>query len=118
MTMAAVAVTAVKRYTNTVEYFGAEMTALDDYLEAPGHSGEYAFAVRSTGNANFKVALESAANGSDVWFTLDESKTINAEGSYVYSYTGKVASRIRIRISQIDSGTPSVMPAIGICYKG
>ena len=116
--MAAVATTAVKRYTNTVEYFGAELTALNDWFEAPAHTGEYAFAVQATGAANFKVSLESAAAGSDVWFTLDESKTINAAGAYVYSYTGKVASRVRVRISQIDSGTPSVMPAIGICYKG
>ena len=116
--MAAVATTDVRRYTNTVEYFGAEMTTLDDWFEVPGHTGEYSFAVQSTNTANFKVALESAAAGSNVWFTLDESKTINAAGAYVYSYSGKVASRIRIRISQIDSGTPSVMPAIGVCYKG
>jgi hypothetical protein len=116
--MAAVATTAIKRYTNTVEHFGAEMTALNDYFEAPGHTGEYAFAIQATGAANFKVSLESAAAGSDTWFLLDESKTINSAGAYVYSYTGKVASRIRVRISQIDSGTPSVMPAIGVCYKG
>jgi hypothetical protein len=116
--MAAVATTAIKRYTNTVEHFGAEMTALNDYFEAPGHTGEYAFAVEVTGSAVFKLALESAAQGSSTWFLLDTSKTINSAGAYVYSYTGKVASRVRIRIEQIDSGTPSVMPAIGVCYKG
>ena len=116
--MAAVATTAINRHTNTVEYFGAEMTALNDWFEAPGHTGEYAFAIQATGSANFKLALESAAAGSDVWFTLDISKTINAAGAYVYSYTGKVASRIRVRIEEISSGTPSVMPAIGVCYKG
>jgi hypothetical protein len=116
--MAAVATTAVKRYTNTVEHYGAELTALDDWFEAPCHSGEYAFAVEVTGTAVFKLVFESAGEGSSTWFVLDPSKTINAAGAYVYSYSDKVASRVRIRLEQIDSGTPSVMPVIGVCYKG
>jgi hypothetical protein len=118
MTMAAVATTAIKRYTNTVEYYGAVLDTLDDWFEVPCHASEYTFAVFSDGAANIKVALECGCADNPNWFTIDTSKTINAEGAYNYTYSGRPASRIRVRLSEISSGEPSVMPMIAVCYNG
>ena len=117
--MAAVAITATNRFTNVIEYTGAALDTLDDWLEVPAHSGEYSFAAVVTGGANFKLALEASFNGDgNTWFTVDTSKTINADGQYVYFYTGKVATRIRMRLSEISSGTPSVVPHITVAFHG
>lgn len=117
--MAAVPITDIDRFTNVVEYTGGTMDTLEDWLEVPCHAGDYTFAAVATGDANFKLALEASFNGNgNSWFTIDTSKTINAAGQYVYFYTGKVATRIRMRISQIDSGTPDVVPHIAVAYHG
>jgi hypothetical protein len=114
--MAAVSVTAKDRFTNVVEYTGATMDALDEWFEVSAHSASYTFGATVTGAATFKLALECSFNGS--WFTIDTAKTINAAGSYVYFYDGKPAAKIRMRISQLDSGTPDVVPHIAVAYHG
>ena len=117
--MAAVAITTTNRFTNVVEYTGATLDTLEDWLEVPAHSGEYTFAAVATGSANFKLALEASFNGDgNSWFTIDTSKTINSAGQYVYFYTGKVATRVRMCLSEISSGEPSVVPHIAIAYHG
>jgi hypothetical protein len=116
--MASVAITAKDYYTNVVEYTGATMVAVDDALEIPAHSSSYTFAAKVTGAATFKLALECSFNGNGSWFTIDTAKTINSAGEYVYFYDGKPAARIRMRISQIDAGTPDVVPHIAIAYHG
>jgi hypothetical protein len=116
--MAKVAVTATDRYTNLVEHTGASMAALDDWMEVPGHSGSYTFAATVTGTSTFKLALEASFNGNGNWFTIDTAKTINSAGQYVYFYDGKPAAKIRMRISQIDSGTPAIVPHIAVAYHG
>jgi hypothetical protein len=116
--MAAVATTKINRYTNTVEYYGAAMTAVDDWFEVGAHSSEYTFAVLVTGGANFKLALECGCAESAAWFTIETSKTINSNGAYTYPYTGRASSRIRVRIEEISSGTPSVTPLIAVAYHG
>ena len=114
--MAAVSVTATDRFTNIVEYTGATMDALDEWFEVVAHSPSYTFAATVTGTATFKLALECSFNGS--WFTIDTAKTINSAGEYVYFYDGKVASKIRMRISEVSSGTPDVVPHIAVAYHG
>jgi hypothetical protein len=114
--MAAVAITAKDHYTNLVEYTGAKLTALDDWLEIPAHSGSYSMAATVVGDANFKLAIECSFNGN--WFTIETAKTINSAGAYVYFYDGKPAAKVRLRISQVDSGTPDVTPYITVAYHG
>jgi hypothetical protein len=116
--MAAVTITAKDYFTNLVEYTGATMDALDDWIEVPAESASYTFAAVVTGTATFKLALECSFNGNGNWFTIDTAKTINSAGTYVYFYDGKPASRIRMRISQVDSGTPDVVPHIAVAYHG
>ena len=116
--MANVAITATDRYTNVVEFTGAAMSVLNDALEVPAHSGSYTFAATVTGSANFKLALECSFNGNGNWFTIDTSKTINSAGQYVYFYDGKPAAKIRMRIEEISSGTPAIVPHIGVAYHG
>jgi hypothetical protein len=114
--MAAVAITAKDTYTNLVEYTGAKLTALNDWLEVPAHSGSYTMAATATGAANFKLAIECSFNGS--WFTIETAKTINSAGAYVYFYDGKPAARLRLRISEVSSGIPDVTPYIAVAYHG
>jgi hypothetical protein len=114
--MASVAITAVDRYTSLVEYTGATMDALNEYFEVTAHSSSYTFAATVTSSANFKLALECSCNGT--WFTIDTSKTISNAGEYVYFYTGSPAAKIRMRISQITSGTPNLVPHIAVAYHG
>jgi hypothetical protein len=114
--MAAVATTAIDRYTNLVEYTGAKLTTLEDWFEVPAHSSSYSMAATVVGSANFKLAIECSFNGS--WFTIETAKTINAEGAYVYFYDGKPAARLRLRLSDISSGTPDVTPYIAVAYHG
>lgn len=116
--MAAIANTAIDRFTNAVEFTGATMTAVDDWMEVPAHSGSYTFAASVTGGANFQLALEASFNGNGNWFTIDTSKTINSNGQYVYFYDGKVATKVRMRIASISSGTPSIVPHITVAYHG
>ncbi len=116
--MAAVSITAKDHFTNIVEYTGATMDSLNDWFEVPAQSSSYTFAAKVTGTANFKLALECSFNGNGTWFTIDTAKTINAAGEYVYFYDAKVASKIRMRISQVDSGTPDVVPHIAVAYHG
>jgi hypothetical protein len=116
--MPAVATAAVERFTNVVEYTGATMAAVDDSFEVTGHTTEYSFAAAVTSEANFTLALEANFNGNGSWFTIDTSKTINASGQYVYFYTGKPASKIRMRIAGISSGTVSLTPHIVAAYHG
>jgi len=116
--MAAVAVTAIDRYTNLVEYTGDTMDAVNEWIEVPAHSGSYTFAATVTGGANFTLALECSFNGNGNWFTIDTSKTINSDGEYVYFYDGKPAAKIRMRVASINSGTPSIVPHIGVAYHG
>jgi hypothetical protein len=116
--MAAVANTAVDRFTNVVEFTGATMTAVDQWMEVHAQSSSYTFAATVTGGANFQLALECSFNGNGNWFTIDSSKTINSNGQYVYFYDGKPAAKIRMRIASISSGTPSVVPHIAVAYHG
>ena len=108
----------VKRYTNVVEYTGGTLVNLNDEMRVHAHASQFTFAIESVGAANFKLAFEATYNGGTVWYEIDTSKTITAAGEYVYYYTGKASSTIRIRISQITSGTVNVTPHIGICFNG
>ena len=109
----------VNRGTNLVEYHqSTPLTAVDDALTVHADSSEFTFAAVVTGGANFKLAFESNFNGGTTWFELDTSKTINSNGQYIYFYTGKPSNKIRMRISEISSGTPSVVPHIGVAYHG
>jgi len=116
--MAALAITVVDRYTNVVEYTGATMDAVNEWIEVPAHSASYTFAATVTGGANFTLALECSFNGNGNWFTIDTSKTINSDGQYVYFYDGKPAAKIRMRVASISSGTPSIVPHIAVAYHG
>ena len=109
----------VSRGTNLVEHHqSTPLTALNDAFEVHCDSSEFTFAAVVTGGANFKLALETSFNGNATWFTIDTSKTINSDGQYIYFYTGKPCNNIRMRISEISSGTPSVVPHIGVAYHG
>lgn len=109
----------ISRGTNLVEHHqSTPLTAVGDAFEVHADSSEFTFAITVTGGANFTVALESNFNGEATWFTLDTSKTINSAGQYIYFYTGKPSNRIRLRIASIASGTPSVVPHIGVAYHG
>jgi hypothetical protein len=116
--MAAVATTAIDHFTNVVEFTGATMTAVDQWMEVHAQSSSYTFAATVTGGANFQLALECSFNGNGNWFTIDSSKTINSNGQYVYFYDGKPAAKIHMRIASISSGTPSVVPHIAVAYHG
>lgn len=116
--MAAVSILSTDHYTNVVEHHGATMTAVNDWMEIPAQSPSYTFAVSSTNSANFQLALECSFNGNGSWFTIDNGKTINSAGEYVYFYDGKPAAKIRVRISSISSGTPSISPHIAVAYHG
>jgi hypothetical protein len=116
--MAAVAITAKDYFTNLVEYTGGTLTAVNDWMEVPAQSPSYTFAVTVTGGANFQLSLECSFNGNGNWFTIDNGKTINSNGEYVYFYDGKPAAKIRVRIASISSGTPSVTPHIAVAYHG
>ena len=116
--MAAVAITATDRFTNLLEYTGATMSALNDWIAVPAESSSYTFAATVTGGANFTLALECSFNGNGIWFLIEAGKNINSNGQYVYFYDGKPASQIRMRISSISSGTPSIVPHIAVAYHG
>ena len=58
--MAAVANTAIDRFTNAIEFTGGTMTVVDDWMEVPAHSSSYTFAATVTGGANFSLALEAS----------------------------------------------------------
>ena len=109
----------VVRGTNLVEHHeSTPLTAVNDALEVHADSSEFTFAAVVTGGANFTMKFEANYNGGNTWFELDTSKTINSDGQYAYFYTGKPASKVRMRISAISSGTPSVVPIIAIAYHG
>jgi hypothetical protein len=116
--MADVGTTAIDRFTNTVEFTGNTMSAVDDWFEVHAHTSEYSFAAAVTSSGNFTLALEANFNGNGNWFTIDTSKTINEAGQYVYFYTGKAATLIRMRIASIASGTVSLTPHIVVGYHG
>ena len=109
----------ISRGTNIVEHSQTTaLTALNDAFEAHADASEFTFAAIVTGGANFKLIFEITYNGGETWFALDTSKTINSDGQYAYFYDGKPAHKVRMRISEISSGTPSVKPYIGIGYHG
>jgi len=109
----------VTRGTNLVEHHeSTALTAVNDAFEVHADSSEYCFAAVVSGGANFTLAFESNFNGGSEWFEVDTSKTINTNGQKIWYYTGKPANRIRMRISAISSGTPSVVPHIGVAYHG
>ena len=109
----------VSRGTNLVEHHeSTALTAVNDAFEVHADSSEYCFAAVVSGGANFTLAFESNFNGGSEWFEVDTSKTINTNGQKIWYYTGKPANRIRMRISAISSGTPSVVPHIGVAYHG
>ena len=109
----------VVRGTNLVEHHeSTPLTAVDDAFEVHADSSEFCFAAVVTGGANFTLAFETNFNGGSEWFEVDTSKTINTNGQKIWFYTGKPANRIRMRISAISSGTPSVVPHIGVAYHG
>ena len=116
--MANVGATVTDYFTNTVEVTGNNISSVDDWFEVMAHSSEFAFAANVTSSANFTLALESNFNGNCNWFTIDTSKTINAAGQYVYFYTGKAATKIRMRIASISSGTVALSPHIVVAYHG
>lgn len=109
----------ISRGTNLVEYHeSVALSSVNDALEVHADSSEFTFAAVVTGGANFTLAFETNFNGGSTWFELDTSKTINSDGQYIYFYTGKACNRIRMRIASISSGTPSVVPHIGVAYHG
>jgi len=109
----------ISRGTNLVEHHqSTPLTALNDSFEVHADSSEFTFAAVVTGGANFTLAFEASYNGGGTYFQLDTSKTINSDGQYAYFYSGKPANRIRMRISAISSGTPSVVPIIAVAYHG
>ena len=116
--MAIVNVTNTARFTNVVEYTGGPMTVLNDEMSVFAHASEFTFAFESTGGANFTMAFEATFNGGTTWYEVDTSKTINADGEYVYYYTGKPTSGIRMRIDAIASGTPNITPHIAVAFNG
>ena len=116
--MANVGTTVTDRFTNTVEFTGNSMTAVDDWFQVHAHSSEFSFAANVTSTANFTLALEANFNGNGNWFTIDTSKTINAAGQYVYFYNGKPATLIRMRIASISTGTVVLSPHIVVAYHG
>ena len=116
--MAAVAITATDRFTNLVEFTGATMTAVDDWMQVECHSSSFTFAANVASSANFTLALEANFNGNGNWFTIDSSKTINSAGQYVYFYDGKPSTKVRMRIASISSGTVSLVPHIVVAYHG
>jgi len=116
--MANVGTTVTDRFTNTVEITGNSMSSVDDWFEVMAHSSEFAFAANVTSSANFTLALEANFNGNGNWFTIDTSKTITAAGQYVYFYTGKAATKIRMRIASISTGTVVLSPHIVVAYHG
>jgi hypothetical protein len=109
----------VTRGTNLVEHHqSTPLTAVNDALEVHADSSEFTFAAVVTGGANFTLAFETNFNGGATWFELDTSKNINSNGQYIYFYTGKPSNKVRMRIASISSGTPSVVPHIGVAYHG
>ena len=116
--MANVGTIAVDRFTNTTEHTGANMSAVDDWFEVAAHCSQFTFAANVASTANFTIALEANFNGNGSWFTIDTSKTINAAGQYVYFYDGKAATKIRMRIDSISSGTVALVPHIVTGYHG
>ena len=116
--MANVGTTVVDRFTNTVEHTGNTMSAVDEWFQVHAHSSEYSFAANVTSSGNFTLALEANFNGDGSWFTIDTSKTINEAGQYVYFYTGRAATTIRMRIASISSGTVALTPHIVVAYHG
>ena len=116
--MADVGITTTDRFTNTVEFTGNSMSSVGDWLQVHAHSSEYSFAANVTSDGNFTLALEANFNGNGNWFTIDTSKTINEAGQYVYFYTGKAATTIRMRIASISSGTVALTPHIVVAYHG
>ena len=112
--------TTVKRFGNTVEH--RESTALaaaDDAFEVECHSDTFTFLLTTTGSANYVVALEmSTVNAPTEYFAVDTNKTLSAAGNYDYSYSGTPASRVRVRIVSITSGTPNVTPQIIVHKNG
>ena len=116
--MADVGITNTDRFTNTVEFTGNALSSVGDWLQVHAHSSEYSFAANVTSSGNFTLALEANFNGNGNWFTVDTSKTINEAGQYVYFYTGKAATLIRMRIASIASGTVALTPHIVVAYHG
>ena len=116
--MAIVNVIDTKRYTNVVEYTGGTMTGVNDEMRVHAHASQFTFAIEATGGANFTLAFEASFDGSTTWYEIDTSKTINSDGEYVYYYTGKSTSTIRVRVDSISSGTPSITPHIAITFNG
>jgi len=87
-------------------------------MRVHAHASEFTFAIEASGGANFSLAFEASFNGGTSWYEIDTSKTINSDGEYVYYYTGKTTSTIRVRIDAISSGTPSVTPHIAVTFNG
>jgi hypothetical protein len=109
----------ISRGTNLVEHHeSAPLTSVNDALEVHADSSEFTFAATVTGGANFTLAFETNFNGGANWYELDTSKTINSDGQYIYFYTGKPCNKIRMRLASISSGTPSIVPHIGVAYHG
>ena len=116
--MAIINVTDTKRFTNVVEYTGGSMAVLNDEMRVFAHASEFTFAFEVTGGANFTMAFEATFNGGSTWYEIDTSKTITEAGQYVYFYTGKAATTIRMRIASIASGTVALTPHIVVAYHG
>jgi len=109
----------IARGTNLVEHHeSTPLTSVNDALEVHADSSEFTFAATVTGGANFTLSFETNFNGGATWYELDTSKNINSDGQYIYFYTGKPCNKVRMRLASISSGTPSIVPHIGVAYHG
>jgi hypothetical protein len=111
MTMAAVATTSTKRFTNIIEYVGATVTAENDWFQAPSYAGDVTFVATVTGDTSIDITLEGGLSDGTTWFPLDEEVTITAPGTYSYSYSNTPTTLVRLRVSGVTAPDLEADPA-------
>jgi hypothetical protein len=100
-------------FPNQVEYFGANLDAANDYLEVPAHASTYTVLANITGeDIACKISVVCGFDSEGPWFPLDTEQTITDDGQYIYFFTGKPASSIRLVLTEVTTGEPVVSPVI------